>query len=110
MKNKNTGTSMCGSIEYTHIGSKKKFLNKIENIKKENAKVCLNCKSNIDGYCRKHNGWCGKVNYICNGYDMSYADKLQENRRNKELRNKEKYTKKNKAKKKKVNKNKKKKS
>ena len=86
MQNKKTGISMCGSIEYIRKGNRKKFIDKIEKVKKQNAKICLECKSNKEGYCNKHKGWCGKVNYICNGYDQSYSDKLQENKYKKELK------------------------
>ena len=97
---KKTGVSMNGEIEYTRSEKTKKFIRKIDNIKKKNSKICLECENNKEGYCQKFKSWCGKVNYKCNGYDMSYQDRLQENKFNHRLKKEKKL---NKQKKKKAN-------
>lgn len=77
---KKSGVSMGGTIEYTRSENTKNFIRRIDNAKKKNAKVCLNCESNKEGFCDKHKGWCNKVNYICNGFEMSYQDKINKSR------------------------------
>ena len=76
MCNKKTGTSMGGQIEYTRSNKTKKFINNVERVKKQNAKVCLECEHNEEGFCTKYKSWCNKVNHRCNGYDMSYSQHL----------------------------------
>lgn len=71
---------MCGTVEHTRTKEKQKFINKIERVKKQSAKVCIECEYNNEGYCAKHKGWCSKVNYICNGESISYQEKLQNDR------------------------------
>ena len=96
---KKVGVSMGGTIEYTRSENTKNFIRRIDNIKKRNAKVCLNCESNKEGFCDKHKGWCNKVNYICNGFEMSYQDKINKSRSKKNTNKKNKKNT-NKAKKK----------
>lgn len=76
-KSKKTGMSMNGKIEYTRTLETKKFIRKKDNIKKKNAKVCLDCSDNKEGFCEKYRAWCSKVNYRCNGYNMSYDEVLR---------------------------------
>lgn len=90
---------MGGAIEYTRSDKTKKFIRHIDNVKKKNAKVCLKCESNKDGFCEKHKGWCNKVNYICNGFEMSYQEKIQQNKIKKETKKSNKKSKKQKVKK-----------
>ena len=75
-----SGVSMGGTIEYTRSDKTKKFIRHIDSVKKKNAKVCLDCESNKEGFCEKFKGWCSKVNYKCNGFEMSYQDKLQQDK------------------------------
>ena len=75
-KNKKSGVSMGGSIEYTRSKRTKQFISKKNTIKKQQAKVCIGCEFNNDSWCKKYNGWCGKVNFHCNGLEMSYDDQL----------------------------------
>lgn len=107
---KKTGISMGGTIEYTRSKKTKSFIRHIDNIKKKNSKVCLNCENNKEGYCDKYKGWCGKVNYHCNGYKMSYQDKLQQDKFDRELKKEQQKKNKSKSKKSKTKKPKTKKS
>lgn len=104
MGSKRIGTSMGGRIEYTKSDKTKQFIRHKDNIKKRNAKVCIDCESNKEGYCNKFNAWCSKVNYRCNGYEMSYDEKLQlerlKSKAKKEKKTKEKIKKKTEKKKK----------
>ena len=87
-----TGVSMQGQIIDTKKKSKeqkRKYYKKVAT-KKKLAEVCLECESNQEGFCNKYKGWCSKVNYRCNGYEMSFSEykyqeqlKQQRNRRNK---------------------------
>ena len=81
-----SGVSMGGTIEHTRSKRTKQFIRHIDNFKKKNSKVCLNCESNKEGYCDKYKGWCGKVNYHCNGFEMSYQEKIQQDKIKKTLR------------------------
>lgn len=58
-----------------HDKEQKKRYEKKKSIKKNNAKVCLKCEENKEGWCQKYKGWCNKVNYQCNGYEMSFHEK-----------------------------------
>lgn len=106
MGSKKVGISMGGTIEYTRSDKTKQFIIRKDNIKKRNAKVCIDCESNKEGYWNKFNGWCSKVNYRCNGYEKSYDEKLQQERlkhkSNQENKLKQKKKSKKKAKKKKT--------
>ena len=94
-----SGVSMGGTIEHTRSEKTKKFIRHIDSVKKKNAKVCVKCESNKEGFCEKHKGWCNKVNYICNGFEMSYQEKIQQNKIKKEIKKSNKKTKKQKTKK-----------
>lgn len=85
---KKSGVSMGGTIEYTRSDKTKKFIRHIDNVKKKNAKVCLECENNKEGFCDKFKGWCNKVNYKCNGFEMSYQDKINKSRSNKKPKKK----------------------
>lgn len=95
---------MGGSIEYTRTEKKKKFIKHINNVKKKNAKICLNCQDNKEGYCNKYKGWCNKVNYQCNGFDRHYQEHLTKQKEDAQKSKASKKPIKNKAKKKKVQK------
>ena len=82
-----SGVSMGGTIEHTRSEKTRKFIRHIDSVKKKNAKVCLKCESNKEGFCEKHKGWCNKVNYICNGFEMSYQEKIQQNKNNLQSKN-----------------------
>lgn len=61
-------------------------------LRQKRAKVCIDCSSNEDGYCKKHNGWCGRVNYICLGIKNPYEYKppkaVKKDRKNKKAQKK----------------------
>lgn len=89
MKSAKTGTSMSGVI---NTRSKKHYAitQKKDNQKIKRAKICIECKSNQEGYCNKHKNWCGKVNYICLGIKDPYEYKppKPKNKTNKKKSNK----------------------
>lgn len=66
----NTGTII--HVENTPIIKK---AHKKSALRQKRSKVCLDCSSNQEGYCKKHNGWCGRVNYICLGIKDPYEHK-----------------------------------
>lgn len=57
-------------------------------LRQKRAKICIECLNNEEGYCKKHNGWCGRVNYICLGIKDPYEYKVP-----KSLRKSKKYKK-----------------
>lgn len=90
MKSKKAGVSMGGTIEYTRTKKKQQFINKIDRVKKKDAKVCVECEDNREGYCNRFKGWCSRVNYHCNGKTISYQEKLQQDKIKYELKKKKK--------------------
>lgn len=60
--------------------------------RQKRAKICIDCKSNKEGYCSKHNNWCGKVNYIClgikNPYEYKAPKPVQKDKKNKKAQKK----------------------
>ena len=67
-------TNVIIDVKKNNKEFKKKVQKKVS-IKKNNAKVCLKCDENKEGWCQKFKGWCNKVNYHCNGYEMSFHEK-----------------------------------
>jgi hypothetical protein len=61
MKSKKTGTP-CTILHMYELQNK---INKKSKIKKENAKKCLTCKENKNGYCLHYSAWCNLVNKNC---------------------------------------------
>lgn len=86
------GKGSVGVSTSTIIYTKNKYRKQKDNLKKKNAKVCLNCESNKEGWCEKYKGWCNRVNYICNGEEMSFQEKQhlefckREEKRNRKLK------------------------
>lgn len=71
MKLLKTGTSMSMIINTRRKKDKEYFQRRyIEN--KKRAKICLECESNKEGFCKKHTEWCNMVNWICLGIDNPY--------------------------------------
>lgn len=70
-----TGTN-TGTIIHMENSPIIKKANKKSASRGKRAKICIECKSNKEGYCSKHNNWCGKVNYICLGIKNPYEYKV----------------------------------
>lgn len=63
-------------IIVTQKAKEKKRINaKKSSERKKRAKICINCKYNDEGYCKKHSAWCGRVNYICLNIEDPYSYK-----------------------------------
>lgn len=78
----NTGTII--HVENTPI-IKRNYKKSVARQKR--AKICINCTSNKEGYCTKHNGWCGRVNYIClkinDPYEYKISKPIKKDKKNK---------------------------
>nr|DAE48195.1 MAG TPA: hypothetical protein [Caudoviricetes sp.] len=83
----NTGTII--HVENTPII---KRANKKSVLRNKRAKICIDCKDNEEGFCKKHKGWCGRVNYICLGIKDPYEYKQlkldKKDRKNKKVKKK----------------------
>lgn len=89
MKDDKTGVSMGSKIINTRDKKHYAIQNKNNSEKNNRAEICISCKDNNEGFCKKHKNWCGKVNYICNGsknpykteYDFSKIKKVKKHRK-----------------------------
>lgn len=90
MNNKKTGTSMGRIIITSKAIDKRKIQIKKSKERKERAKICLNCKSNEEGFCKKYSSWCGRVNYICLGIKNPYEYKMPQSNNKNSKKNKKK--------------------
>lgn len=73
MNNKKTGTSMSNIIVTKKASTKKRIEKEKSNLREKRAGICISCKWNKDGYCKKYKSWCGRVNYICLKIKNPYA-------------------------------------
>lgn len=70
-----SGVPMSGIIN-TRGAKHKAIARKKDDQKLKRASVCLGCEHSNGGFCTKHKGWCGQVNYICAGTSDPYEHKL----------------------------------
>lgn len=65
MKTSSTGVSMGGGILHTRGKKHYTIMKKKDNQKIKRAKICIECKSNAEGFCKRHNAMCYIVNKEC---------------------------------------------
>lgn len=63
-------------IIHANDKKRKEIQIKKSNARSKRAKICVDCESNEEGFCKKHNAWCGRVNYICLGIKNPYEYKI----------------------------------